>query len=42
MDDYIEAFEFLFSRVKKPPEEQLLGYFVGGLQPDIKQKLYTF
>lgn len=34
MEDYISEFEYVSSQVNRLPEEQYLGYFLGGLKPE--------
>ena len=41
VEEYISEFEFLSSQVNRLPEEQYLGYFVGGLKPEIRVKVRT-
>jgi len=41
VEEYISEFEFLSSQVNRLPEEQYLGYFVGGLKPEIRVRVRT-
>lgn len=41
VEEYVEAFELLSSQVGKLPEEQYLGYFMSGLQPQIRRRVRT-
>ena len=41
VEEYISEFEFLSSQVNCLPEEQYLGYFVGGLKPEIRVRVRT-
>lgn len=34
VEDYISEFEYVSSQVNRLPEEQYLGYFLGGLKPE--------
>ncbi|KAJ9547857.1 hypothetical protein OSB04_020400 [Centaurea solstitialis] len=42
VDDYITEFEYVSSQVSRLPEEQYLGYFLGGLRSEIRVKVRTF
>jgi len=42
VDDYIAEFEYLSSQVGRLPEEQYLGYFMGGLRLEIRRCVRTF
>lgn len=42
MEDYIETFEFVSSQVPKLTEQQYVGYFMGGLKAEIRQRVHTF
>jgi hypothetical protein len=42
VEDYISEFEYVSSQVNRLPEEQYLGYFLGGLKPEIRLKVRTF
>lgn len=35
MEDYIASFELFSSQCGRLPENQFLGYFIGGLHPEI-------
>jgi len=37
MQDYIQEFEMLVSQATTVQEEQMMGYFLVGLQPKIRQ-----
>lgn len=41
VDDYIEEFEAFSSQCGRPPKRQFLGYFVGGLKREIKNRVRT-
>lgn len=41
VEDYIETFEFVSSQIPKLTELQYVGYFMGGLKPDIRLKVHT-
>ncbi|KAL9324015.1 hypothetical protein ACSQ67_008872 [Phaseolus vulgaris] len=38
VEEFVEAFELLSSRVGRLPEEQYLGYFMSGLKPPIRRR----
>ncbi|GAU35803.1 hypothetical protein TSUD_155780 [Trifolium subterraneum] len=42
VEDYVESFELLSSQVGRLPEEQYLGYFMGGLIEPIRRRVRTF
>ncbi|WVZ15889.1 hypothetical protein V8G54_013455 [Vigna mungo] len=42
VDEYLEKFEYISSQVYRLPEEQYLGYFIGGLRSDIWRRIHTF
>ncbi|KAJ9541667.1 LOW QUALITY PROTEIN: hypothetical protein OSB04_028173 [Centaurea solstitialis] len=42
VDEFITDFEFVSSQVSRLPEEQYLGYFLGGLRPEIRLRVRTF
>lgn len=39
MEDYVAEFEYISSQVLQLPEEQYLGYFMGGLREEIRCKV---
>ncbi|MCH79746.1 enzymatic polyprotein [Trifolium medium] len=41
VEEYVESFELLSSQVGRLPEEQYLGYFMGGLKAPIKRRVRT-
>lgn len=41
VDEYITTFEYVSSQVGRLPEEQYLGYFMGGLKTDIRLRVRT-
>jgi len=41
VEEFVEAFELLSSQVGRLPEEQYLGYFMSGLQPQIQRRVRT-
>lgn len=41
MEEYIEIFEFVSLQVPKLSEEQYVGYFIGGLRMDLRQRVHT-
>jgi hypothetical protein len=41
VEEFVEAFELLSSQVGRLPEEQYLGYFMSGLQPQIRRRVRT-
>ena len=42
MEEYIEAFELVSSQVQLLPKDKHLGYFLGGLQSEIKCQIHIF
>lgn len=42
VEEYIESFELIYTQVPRLTEPQYLGYFVGGLHLDIRQKVHSF
>ncbi|XP_050914793.1 uncharacterized protein LOC127129699 [Lathyrus oleraceus] len=42
VEDYIAEFEFCSSQCGRLPEQQFLGYFIGGLHHDIRSRVRTF
>ncbi|KAJ9543643.1 hypothetical protein OSB04_023350 [Centaurea solstitialis] len=42
VDEFITEFEYISSQVSRLPEEQYLGYFLGGLRPEIRLRVRTF
>ncbi|KAJ9564989.1 hypothetical protein OSB04_000955 [Centaurea solstitialis] len=42
VDEFIDEFEYISSQVNRLPEEQYLGYFLGGLRSDIRLRVRTF
>lgn len=42
MEEYILKFEYVSSQVGRLPEEQYLGYFMGGLKSEIRLRVRTF
>jgi hypothetical protein len=42
VEEFVEAFELLSSQVGRLPEEQYLGYFMGGLKDPIRRRVRTF
>ncbi|MCI16206.1 enzymatic polyprotein, partial [Trifolium medium] len=42
VEDYIAEFELYSSQCGRLPEQQFLGYFVGGLRHDIRSRVRTF
>jgi len=41
VEEYISEFEYISSQVVRLPEDQYLGYFLGGLKPEIRLKVQT-
>lgn len=41
VEEFIEAFELISSQVGRLPEEQYVGYFMSGLQPEIQKRVRT-
>ncbi|KAF1869880.1 hypothetical protein Lal_00017457 [Lupinus albus] len=41
VEEYVSDFEYISSQVDRLPEEQYLGYFLGGLRPEIRLKVRT-
>lgn len=41
VEEYISEFEYISSQVMRLPEDQYLGYFLGGLKPEIRLKVRT-
>lgn len=41
VDEYITAFEYISPQVRRLPEQQYLGYFLGGLKPELRLKVFT-
>ncbi|MCI32237.1 retrotransposon gag protein, partial [Trifolium medium] len=42
VEDYVAEFELYSSQCGRLPEQQFLGYFVGGLRHDIRSRVRTF
>ena len=42
IEEYLSEFEFISSQVSRLSEEQYLGYFIGGLRPEIRRRVRTF
>ncbi|WVZ24369.1 hypothetical protein V8G54_002913 [Vigna mungo] len=42
VDEYLVEFEYISSQVYRLPEEQYLGYFIGGLRSEIRRTVHTF
>ncbi|KAI5391230.1 hypothetical protein KIW84_076176 [Lathyrus oleraceus] len=42
LEDYIAEFELCSSQCGTLPEQQILGYFIGGLRHDIRSRVRTF
>ncbi|WVZ12247.1 hypothetical protein V8G54_016777, partial [Vigna mungo] len=42
VDEYLAEFEYISSQVSRLPEEQYLGYFIGGLRLEIRRRVRTF
>ncbi|KAJ1422761.1 Retrotransposon gag domain [Sesbania bispinosa] len=42
IEEYIAEFELISSQVGRLPEEQYLGYFMGGLRPELRCRVRTF
>ncbi|WVZ04691.1 hypothetical protein V8G54_018037 [Vigna mungo] len=42
VDEYLAEFEYISSQVYRLPEEQYLGYFIGGLRSEIWRRVRTF
>ncbi|WVZ17573.1 hypothetical protein V8G54_010555 [Vigna mungo] len=42
VDEYLAEFEYILSQVYRLPEEQYLGYFIGGLRSEIRRRIRTF
>ncbi|KAE9602911.1 putative succinate dehydrogenase (quinone) [Lupinus albus] len=41
VEEYVSEFEFISSQVDRLPEEQYMGYFLGGLRSDIRLRVRT-
>jgi len=42
LEEFISKFEYLSAMVGRLPEAQYLGYFMGGLQPELRRRVRTF
>lgn len=42
VDVYLREFEILVAQIPDPSEEQMLGYFLGSLQPEIRCRVRSF
>jgi len=42
VEEYLAEFEYISSQVSRLPEEQYLGYFIGGLRSEIRWRVHTF
>ncbi|XP_027936242.1 uncharacterized protein LOC114191269 [Vigna unguiculata] len=42
VEEYLAEFEYISSQVSRLPEEQYLGYFIGGLRSEIRRRVRTF
>lgn len=41
LEEYIQEFEALVAQVTNTSEEQLLGYFLGGLRHEVRYRIKT-